>query len=290
VQASQIANGRRQHLLGQNLSATNLGDDAFIPTSFQSLEEARNWLDHIHTCAIQGMQSLPPPTPIADPPSPMVKLSLELIRNSSTIRLKQWSSAFESLLRAQRDDPSELEQRKIHILKLHRVLTGLNLSIDLARTKGDEMMWDDYTKEFETMVGYAEDLLKSTKPQEQPAFMLETEVILPLYFVAVKCRHGRVRRKAISLLRSQYRQEGIWNSFLAATVAEHSMQIEEKGLNSTVVAAADILRCKRVLGVELGFDLEQGRANLSYVKIRENGGIDRLDECIRWTCSGPSET
>jgi hypothetical protein len=219
----------------------------------------------------------------------MIKLSLELIRNSSTIRLKQWSSAFEGLLQAQMEDPSGFKQREIQILKLHRVLTGLNLSIDLGRTKGDEMMWDDYTEEFETMVGYAEDLLKSTKPQEQAAFTLETEVILPLYFVAVKCRHGRVRRKAISLLRSQYRQEGMWNSFLAVKVAEHSMQIEEKDLDSAVVAAAEISSYKRVLGVEVRFNLEQGRANLSYVKIRENGGIERVDECIRWTCFGPDD-
>jgi hypothetical protein len=147
----------------------------------------------------------------------------------------------------------------------------------------DEMRWDDYAQEFETMVRYSEDYLKSTKTQKQPAFTLDTEIVLPLYFVAVKCRHGRVRRRAISLLRSQQRQEGVWNSLLTARVAERLMQIEEEGLGGTIVGAAEIVRCKRVLGVEVAFDLEERRANLSYVKLKENGGIGRVNEWVRWT-------
>jgi hypothetical protein len=73
---------------------------------------------------------------------------------------------------------------------------GLNLNIDFVCAMSDEMMWDDYFEEFKTMVGYSEDLLNSTITQKQPAFTLDSEVIMPLYFVAVKCRHGRVRRKA----------------------------------------------------------------------------------------------
>ncbi|RFU26147.1 hypothetical protein B7463_g10185, partial [Scytalidium lignicola] len=290
AQASQISNRRPRHLLYQNLSTTNPSYNADIPTSFQSFEAARNELDYIHTDAMIAMQSLPPPSPITYPPSPIdaqIKLSLDLICNSSTIRLKKWSSAFESLLQTQKDNLSEFNQREVDILKLHRVLMSINLNIDLVRAKNDEMMWDNYTEEFETMVRYAEDLLNSTATQEQSAFTLDTEVILPLYFVAVKCRHGRVRRKAISLLRSQQRQEGVWNSFLTARVAERSMQIEEEGLDSTIVVAAEVLRFKRVLGVEVSFDFEHRRANLEFVKLKENGGVDRVNEWIEWTSLGP---
>jgi hypothetical protein len=38
------------------------------------------------------------------------------------------------------------------------------------------------------------------------------------------------------------------------------MQIEEEELEGTEVVAADILRCKRVLGVEVRFDLEAKRS------------------------------
>jgi hypothetical protein len=59
------------------------------------------------------------------------------------------------------------------------------------------------------------------------------------------------------------------------------MQIEEEELEGTEVVAADVLRCKRVIGVEVRFALEQRGANLTYVKLKENGGIDRVNEWIR---------
>lgn len=259
--------------------------DSDMSASFQSFEVARNMLEDIRTSAMQAMQSLPPPRLIVSTPqSPgaETKLSLDLICNSLGIRLKQWSSAFDSLLRSRRDDITEDEKNGVQILKLSHILTCIIFNTDFVRAMSDEMLWDDYTDQFETMVGYAEDLLKSVKDQTQPAFMMEIEIIYPLYVVAAKCRHGRVRRKAISLLRSQQRQEGVWNSLLTARVAELLMQIEEEGLDGPIVSAAEVVRYKRVLGIELTFDLEERRANVSFVKLKENGGIDRLNEWLTW--------
>ncbi|KIM95570.1 hypothetical protein OIDMADRAFT_33665 [Oidiodendron maius Zn] len=289
AQASQISNGRPRHLLCANLSTTSSTYDAKIPISFQSFEAASDGLDCIRTCATQAIQSLPPPSSIADPPLPThaeTKLSLDLIRNSSAIRLTQWSSAFDGLLDDRKNFVSEADRRKIQFLKLHHILTGVNYNIGFVRARSDEMMWDSYIQEFRAMLGYAKELLNLTKIRRQPVFMLDTEVILPLFFVAVKCRDGEVRRQAISLLRSQWRQEGVWNSFLAAKVAERVVQIEEGGINGIEVIAADVLRRKRVLGVEVKLDLEQRRANLSYVKLKENGGIEYINEWVRWTSFG----
>jgi hypothetical protein len=285
AQASQISNRRPRRLLYQSISETRSGCDISIPSSFCSFEEADGALEDIRTCAMKAMQSLPPTRPVADPPlsaTAEVQISLDLIRDSSAIRLKQWSSAFEELLfQSQKTDVSEIESRHIQILKLHRIMADLHINIDFVRATRDEMMWDEYAEEFETMVGHAETLLKLEQGQKQSAFTFDTEIILPLYFVAAKCRHGRVRRMAISLLRSQQRQEGVWNSHLTARVAEYLMQLEEEGLHGTVVAA-DVVRRKRVLGVEVTFDLEEKRAIISYVKLKESNGIERLNEWVEW--------
>lgn len=211
-----------------------------------------------------------------------IKVSLDLIRNSSAIRLKQWSSAFEKLLQERNADLSAIELRYIQLLKLHRVMAEVNFNIDFARATRDETMWDEYFKEFEAILGHAESLLGSAEAPMRSTFLLDTELILPLYFVAAKCRHGKLRRKAISLLRSQQRQEGIWNSILTARVAEYLMQIEEEGLDGAVVTAGDVSRRKRVLGVEFTFDLQERRARVSYVKFRESGGVERLNEWVEW--------
>jgi hypothetical protein len=232
---------------------------------------------------MKALQSLPPPRPIADPKfsmAPEIEVSLDLIRSSSAIRLRQWSSAFLSLLQENKPELNAIESRNIQILKLHRVMAELHFNTDFARATIDEMMWDEYFDEFEAMIGYAESILKPVEAQMLSAFTLDTEVILPLYFVAAKCRHGRVRRRAISLLRSQQRQEGIWNSILTARVAEYLMQIEEEGFDGAVVLAAEVVRRRRVLGVEVNFDLDERRASVSYVQLKDGGGTKRVNKWV----------
>lgn len=53
-----------------------------------------------------------------------------------------------------------------------------------------------------------------------PVFSLDTGIVLPLYFVATKCRYPTIRRKSIALLKSTPRQEGVLNSMLTGRVAE----------------------------------------------------------------------
>lgn len=293
TQASQIASDRQPHLLSQNLSTSDSGNDEEIPSSFKSLEAARNALDCIRTCASRTAQTLPIPAlkdPNAKTLSPSrtaeVKLSVDLIRNFSAIRLKQWSSAFESLLR-DKHSLSETEQRAVLILKLHRVMMGISFTADFIHAMHDEMVWDMFFEDYKTMISYAAEILESTKEHKSwSSFTVDTEIILPIYFAAVKCRDSRWRRKAIELLRSGQRQEGIWNSLLTASVAERVVEIEEEGLDGAMVSAKEICRWNRVLGVEVRFATEQRGANLKYIKLGENGRIDRIEEWVEWDGNG----
>jgi hypothetical protein len=72
--------------------------------------------------------------------------------------------------------------------------------------------------------------LARSKRENKIVFNLNMGLIVPLYFVAGKCRMHSVRRKAIELLRVRERQEGVSNSFMAAKVAERLVEIEEEGL------------------------------------------------------------
>ncbi|KAG9255348.1 uncharacterized protein F5Z01DRAFT_673299 [Emericellopsis atlantica] len=61
----------------------------------------------------------------------------------------------------------------------------------------------------------------------RPSFSAEMGIVPPLFVVATKCREGILRRKAIALLRSSSRREGMWDSGLAARVAQLVMDLEE---------------------------------------------------------------
>jgi hypothetical protein len=54
--------------------------------------------------------------------------------------------------------------------------------------------------------------------------------IFPLFWVAIKCRDPRTRRRAVSLLYLIRHQEGPWTSIAAAKAAELVISIEEEGL------------------------------------------------------------
>jgi hypothetical protein len=163
---------------------------------------------------------------------------------------------------------------------------GVQLNTDSFRAMDDEMVWDEYSQEFETIVAQAEIVLQLSPASKRPSFTLDTEIIMPLSTVVLKCRDSQVRRKAIALLRSTHKQEGIWNSLLTARVIERVMEIEEDGLDGEMGAAMSIPRWNRILGVQIKFDNEYRRANVQYVKPQEDGGMETIDECFEWSGLG----
>ena len=147
------------------------------------------------------------------------------------------------------------------------------------------MVWDEYYQEFETIVEQAEIILQLSPISKRPSFTLDTEVIMPLASVIIKCRDRQVRRKAIALLRSTHRQEGVWNSLLIARVTERVMEIEEDGLDGEMGTAMSIPRWNRV-EFQIKLDNENRRANLQYEKFKEDGGMETGDEWLEWSGLG----
>ncbi|KAH8881814.1 hypothetical protein GQ53DRAFT_848014 [Thozetella sp. PMI_491] len=63
---------------------------------------------------------------------------------------------------------------------------------------------------------------------------LEPGVTMVLWMVGSKCRHSRVRRRALSLLQSLRRQEGLWRSDAVAAILSRVIDIEESGGGGSV--------------------------------------------------------
>ncbi|MCJ1308043.1 hypothetical protein MMC25_001693 [Agyrium rufum] len=66
-------------------------------------------------------------------------------------------------------------------------------------------------------------------PREAPFFTFEMGIICPLYLLAIKCRHPRIRREACDLLKRSTRREGLWNAAAMGAVAERLIEVEEQG-------------------------------------------------------------
>jgi hypothetical protein len=90
-------------------------------------------------------------------------------------------------------------------------------------------------------------------------FLLEVEVVGPLYWICVKCRHPAVRRRAIAVLRSMHHREGMWCSDIAAVVADRVVAVEEASLGDQDLPSEEA----RVHGMPFAFEQDVGPFGLS---------------------------
>ena len=60
--------------------------------------------------------------------------------------------------------------------------------------------------------------------------------VFPLYFTAARCRHSPTRHRALELLQHCHRREGLWDSTLAARIAERLIALEEASAQPTATA------------------------------------------------------
>lgn len=120
--------------------------------------------------------------------------------------------------------PDELELRSVLFIVYAQYFIWLSVCLSTFETA-----FDNFFPYFESIVEQAERVIKSKRPENRPVFLLESRVIPSLYFVAIKCRHPWIRRRALFLLRSGPKVENIWKSEPMALVAEKSIDVEESG-------------------------------------------------------------
>lgn len=99
----------------------------------------------------------------------------------------------------------------------------------------EEMIYDRFLPQFRTVVALAERIREPPHRGDKdllsgPDFSLEMGIIHPLYTTAMKCRCPRTRQRAIELLDTMPRTEGVWEGHSRARIAGRIKQLEENGL------------------------------------------------------------
>lgn len=100
----------------------------------------------------------------------------------------------------------------------------------------------------------------STATKRKPTFTLTLGIITPLWMTCSRCRDPYLRRRALQLLLSCNRKEGIWDSILTGRVAERVISIEEAGALPLSTESDDIVDD---VGVKMTSSpkIEQGSGN-----------------------------
>lgn len=111
-----------------------------------------------------------------------------------------------------------------------------------------EMEWDKYLPRFEEVLRRAETFLtleaneqrrpgldpdSSLKdvPRRKCILTISMDIVLSLYLISTRCRSSQPRWRALEMLKTCGRREGIWDSFLCGKIAETIIKLEEQGIS-----------------------------------------------------------
>lgn len=154
------------------------------------------------------------------------------------------------------------------VLKISHRISSLQIEYNKQSRLQSPNHWDPLLGECEEIVDLAAFVVKghnyssSNPSSEIPMFSMDISIIGPLFSIAHRCRDLIIRRRAIALLHSTPRQEGLWHSIITVRAAEKIMNVEEAGLGK-IKSWRDIPEENRISDVDVPFDL---RGRKGYLK------------------------
>jgi hypothetical protein len=248
---------------GQNFDSSGglfLGTTPYdIPLSLSSVEEAKNILENGYCMYINSK---------ATRSSSKSELSLDVAENPidffKSLALK-FSAALNVFRKSKGPYCTLQEDVAIAVLQLH----GLNNYISLHSEHlipDDWSSWDSLRPEFEEMVVLGEriissPLLANERLGKSTSFCLDTGIVI----------------------RSTSRQEGLWNSFLVADVAERVVDIRENMLRVKDVSTSSP---DQVIAstIEPIFELDGRGGRLKYTKQGQGGAaaVHVVEDMFSW--------
>ncbi|KAH7346322.1 hypothetical protein BKA65DRAFT_537016 [Rhexocercosporidium sp. MPI-PUGE-AT-0058] len=141
--------------------------------------------------------------------------------------LQQWLRAFQGLKHTSQQslDPDPGALLAITALSLRVICASISLNCCF----GPETAYDAFIPDFEEALRLAETLHAGgpSSKSVRPTFVTTSILIRSLYFVVLKCRSLDLRVRAIGILESMPRREGIWDAGFICKVARVVVGIEE---------------------------------------------------------------
>jgi Fungal specific transcription factor domain len=288
-----------EHLRMMNCNADLL---ATMPAVFEDVATARRYFNFVirqtmhFACACWKVHSTPQtPPPFSHPtlssatpnkPSlsyfdAAVPCTTEFLRLGAEKfeQVERWMKAFRPLFDENRKFKGSKDYLAVSAQRTQYLVTYIALS-----TMGTmiETTYDKYFDLFLELVDLGQDMCfplhhlnavgKGDMEENnggQEMFFFDMQIVMPLDFVAKKCRDPALRRRAIWLMKAKPRRENFWDSVVAAMVCEWVVGVEEENMVDGVI-------------------WEESRARDVGVKL-ELEGIDEVRKARVWCTLGTGE-
>ncbi|KAL2874425.1 hypothetical protein SGCOL_010405 [Colletotrichum sp. CLE4] len=143
-------------------------------------------------------------------------------------RLEAWRTQFDDLLKRLQAAGNPANPDAVNILLVNYKVVYIWTRVC---TTSQETDTDVYRSDFDELVTYAEQVIKPGKEKAAPQLLsFDVQLLAPLFYAALKCRHSSIRRRALELLRLAPRREGLWNAHHAYLTAKRIIELEEQFL------------------------------------------------------------
>ena len=298
IRHAVIALGALYKTLEQSSASPPAPPRAVIPPRFGTLLEARLAWDTLCETMLRFTETLFARSS-GDGPMGILPRALKQYGAGFKARLDSWSAAFAHIL-DNRFGPNVSAQEKagIAVLKMFQVMGQL---LFLMTVHDSEAAFDAFSPQFALIVDLATEVVGDEERRAaakrcpdpsrcvhrtlagdfmgasehfrafhvKPSFSADLGIVPPLYVVATKCRDSVIRRRAIQLLRSSSRREGMWDSQLSGLIGEWVASIEEEPLPGGEApspewgAVRHVPADRRVMVYSVDFDLRSRFARLS---------------------------
>jgi len=197
-----------------------------VPSEPQSLGEARDSLVHVMNLSLRLIEQVKTRRDARTVTTDDLNMQAALLR-----QLEAWQAAFDAFLLT--TTVGDKDKNAAKVLQIHQIVTVIWLS---TSTYTEESAQDAFIPEFENAVELAEAIRDNTGTKKRrethtSSFLFDMETVSPIYYVATNCRHPLIRRRATAVLRSSLRREGLWDSLMAAAIADRVTAIEEANLS-----------------------------------------------------------
>lgn len=162
------------------------------------------------------------------------------------VGLQRWNTAMGRFLL----DNSLAKTRHATLLQIRHTHTALMLRL---LTDKDDTVLDRHESAMSDLLDFAQTYLSLTPPyppsprSEDDASTchggscIDTRIIPAIHFVAVKCRHPHIRRRAVQMLATMDRREALHSSLIVASTAAAIVTLEEgRARESRAVASASL--------------------------------------------------
>lgn len=238
-----------------------------VTPMFRSVDEARDCLDRC-TCSLYHRMISSQFRELEEH-----EVDTNPLSQLTTNPLDEWEMSFESFMTKESGNLSPREQKVAVLLEIQHITATI---LGTAGPSSEETIFDCFEEEFSRIIELAY-LLTADASEEQrsPIPTFDMGILPHLYFVASRCRHPLLRRKALELLRRGPRQEGIWSRDMLAGIGERIMGMEEK-LCGSVESSMDIKASARLTVINASIDSTRGTVVLHCCR-QEAGGCGVRD-------------